>query len=271
MLPEKLLQADYLDIVFDNRNKAYGGYELRRSYAHRVRKSGAVALIVVAVLSSYSFIATRDGSNHKTPLHDTTVVHMQNIIEQIKPPVVPPPPLVRSPEPPKPIATRTFSEPRVVPNELVRPEQELTKNKDLRDVAIGNKNQDGDPGNLNPDIHSVGKGTGPAIVTPQPPSKIPTYVEQMPQFNGNLNEYLGTHLHYPEGARETNIQGKVILQFVVNEDGSVSSVTTVRSLGGGCDEEALRMLRGMPKWKPGKQNGVAVKVMLMLPIDFVLQ
>jgi protein TonB len=120
-----------------------------------------------------------------------------------------------------------------------------------------------------------GNPGGLSNVIPPPSPIIPSastpirYVEQMPQFD-ELNQYLSTHLRYPEAAKENNIQGRVSVEFVVNEDGSISNARVLRGIGGGCDQEALRVVNAMPKWKPGKQNGKAVKVYFVLPIVFVL-
>jgi protein TonB len=93
----------------------------------------------------------------------------------------------------------------------------------------------------------------------------------MPSADYDWQAYLGRNLRYPEAAREINIEGKVMVRFVVNEDGSISDVEVLRGIGGGCDEEAKRVVAGMPKWKPGKQEGKAVKVYFMLPISFKLE
>jgi protein TonB len=93
----------------------------------------------------------------------------------------------------------------------------------------------------------------------------------MPQFPGDINSYLSSHLIYPDAARENGIQGPVVVKFVVNEDGTVSNATIVRGIGGGCDEEALRMINSMPRWRPGKQNDLTVKVFFSLSIRFQLQ
>lgn len=76
---------------------------------------------------------------------------------------------------------------------------------------------------------------------------------------------------YPEIAKESNIQGRVTVKFVVNEEGNVSDIIVVKGIGGGCDEEAVRVVKKMPKWKPGKQNGRPVKVYFSLPITFRLE
>lgn len=99
-------------------------------------------------------------------------------------------------------------------------------------------------------------------------------VEEMPSYpggEGKLMEYVAKNIKYPQIARETGIQGRVFVGFVVEPDGSVSNVKVLRGIGGGCDEEAMRVVKSMPKWKPGKQRGKAVRVSYMLPVNFKLQ
>jgi len=108
------------------------------------------------------------------------------------------------------------------------------------------------------------------VQAPQPP-KVYSYVEQMPSAPYEMNEYLAKNIHYPKAARKASVQGRVIVQFVVNEDGSISDVKVLRGIGAGCDEEAARVVREMPKWKPGKQNGKAVKTSFTQPISFRLE
>jgi len=101
-----------------------------------------------------------------------------------------------------------------------------------------------------------------------------TIVEQMPSFPGGdakMYEYLGKNIKYPQIARESGIQGRVFVNYVVEPDGSVSNVKVLRGIGGGCDEEAMRVVKAMPKWKPGKQRGKAVRVSYTLPVVFKLQ
>ena len=102
----------------------------------------------------------------------------------------------------------------------------------------------------------------------------PEVVEEMPAFPGGeakLMEYVAKNVKYPQIARETGVQGRVYVNFVVEPDGSVSNVSVLRGIGGGCDEEAIRVVKSMPKWKPGKQRGKAVRVSYMLPVNFKLQ
>ena len=99
-------------------------------------------------------------------------------------------------------------------------------------------------------------------------------VEEMPAYPGGeqkLMEFIAKGIKYPQIARETGIQGRVFVGFVIEPDGSVSNVKVLRGIGGGCDEEAMRVVKSMPKWKPGKQRGKAVRVSYMLPVNFKLQ
>ena len=105
-------------------------------------------------------------------------------------------------------------------------------------------------------------------------SQIFVFVEEYPEFpNGeeNLYKYLGSNIKYPHEALENGIQGTVVVKFVVEKDGSISNVKAVRKIGGGCDEEAVRVVKRMPRWKPGKQSGKPVRTEFTLPIQFKLK
>ncbi|MCX7696587.1 MAG: TonB family protein [Bacteroidales bacterium] len=100
------------------------------------------------------------------------------------------------------------------------------------------------------------------------------FVEEQPEFPGGeeaLMAYLQSNIRYPQMAKELEIQGKVIIEFVVETDGSVTNVVVKRGIGGGCDEEAVRVVKAMPKWKPGKQRGKPVRVRYTLPVTFQLR
>jgi len=102
------------------------------------------------------------------------------------------------------------------------------------------------------------------------PIAIPQF---MPEFPGGLSQlyaFMGKNIKYPQLAKETNIQGTVFVNFIVEKDGSISNVTILRSIGGGCDEEAIRVVQAMPKWKPGMQMGEPVRVSYNLPVKFTL-
>jgi protein TonB len=105
-------------------------------------------------------------------------------------------------------------------------------------------------------------------------AEIFTVVESMPEFPGGpakMMEYIAKNIKYPAMARESGIQGRVFVNFVVEPDGSVSNVKVLRGIGGGCDEEAVRVVEAMPKWTPGRQRGKAVRVSFNLPVRFTLQ
>jgi protein TonB len=96
----------------------------------------------------------------------------------------------------------------------------------------------------------------------------------MPEFPGGMGElmkYLAENIKYPPLAKESGIQGRVFINFVVEPNGSISNVKVLRGIGGGCDEEAVRVVSKMPNWKPGKQRGKAVRVSYNLPVKFTLQ
>lgn len=106
-----------------------------------------------------------------------------------------------------------------------------------------------------------------------PAPEVLLYVEQMPEFPGGdaaLKSYLSRNIYYPAIAKENNIQGKVYCRFVVDKEGYVTNVNVVRGIGYGCDDEAVRVIKAMPRWKPGMQNGKAVNVSYTLPIVFKL-
>ncbi len=104
-------------------------------------------------------------------------------------------------------------------------------------------------------------------------SDVYTYVEQMPAFIGGeeaMKQYLRQNLKYPEAAKKDNIQGKVFITFIVEGDGKITEANVLRGIGGGCDDEALRVINAMPRWNPGKQNGKTIAVRFNLPISFRL-
>lgn len=123
-------------------------------------------------------------------------------------------------------------------------------------------------------FQDIGVGVSPdPKEAPSDASRVFTVVDQMPEFRGGipaLRQYLGKNINYPSQAVEDGIQGQVVVEFTVCEDGRLCNEKVVRSIGGGCDQEALRVIRAMPSWKPGKKDGKAVKVYYRQPITFML-
>lgn len=259
---KKILQADYLDIIFDNRNKAYGGYELRKTYDRRVKKGVGFLMLGVSAIASFSFINVEPKADKAKPID-----YVSNPVDLAPPP--PPKNITPTPPPPPapPTKTAIFTPPKIVENEEVKPDNSMTEVSKLHDINIGTRNNDSGENIIAP----TGDGDRRVVVATEPPkTSIPVFVEQMPEFKG-MQEYLANHINYPAAARESNIQGRVAVTFVVNEDGSISDAKVTRGIGGGCDEEALRVIRAMPKWKPGRQNGAALKVMFTQAITFKLE
>jgi len=268
MDPKKILQNDYLDIIFNQRNKAYGGYELRKHYSRRARKAGMFVMLGLGALISFSFAL---GSRKKV---DGPVPVYVNHVTDITPPPMPP-----TPPPPKPIIEHPAANTArltvfKITDEPVKPDELPTEIKKIGDAVPGSMTTD----SLGGPTSSGGKGGPVVIAGTGKPSAPPTWVECMPKFSGDMQRYLSEHLRYPDQAREANIQGQVIVQFVVNEDGAVSDVKVMRGIGGGCDQEAARVVSEMPRWKPGRQrwkpgrqNNVNLKVLYSLPVRFTLE
>jgi TonB family protein len=120
------------------------------------------------------------------------------------------------------------------------------------------------------DPGTVPQGVAAAPLPPSASNAVYNYVEQMPAAQVDVQEYFATNMRYPEAARNNAVQGRVIMKFVVNEDGSLSDIQVLRGIGAGCDDEATRLLKNMPRWKPGKQNGQPVKTYFTLPVQFKL-
>ncbi len=245
------------DIVFEKRNKAYGAYVLRREYTNVIFISLLLAIFLLASAFAYPILASYKSRTVVT--HEKTDISV-TIDNSVKPEI------------PKPPAT----EPAIPDLRLkLRPPVVVDENIEsglITQEELGNQS--------NTEVPATVTEEGPAGTTPAPkvietPAEQPplVFVPEMPVFTGGeaeMYKYLAFNLKYPQEARELGIQGRVYVEFVVEPDGSVSHVTVKRGIGSGCDEEAARVVASMPKWNPGKQNGQAVRVLLTLPVKFVL-
>ncbi|WPQ64915.1 energy transducer TonB [Chitinophaga sancti] len=278
MNTKNIYNADFLDILFEGRNKDYGAYELRRSEDGRVRKAligtASVALVIVGgyVLSNNIFAAS-------TGIRNTQVVYDSTKLIELPPDdkVIPPPPV--DPPPPPPAASSIKVTPPVItPNELVRAEDEVVKLDSIGNKTIALATVQGDDINGR-DIASMlgGDGTTNVVEAPKVPAIDSVFytVEIMPSFPGGedaLLRFLRDNVHYPRVAQENEIQGIVSVQFVVDKQGYISDVKTIGAVkGGGLEEESIRVVKKMPKWKAGRQNGEAVSVQFNLPVRYTLQ
>lgn len=268
----KILTADYLDILFEGRNKSYGSYEMRKLYKRRVLTAAAIAILVIGGLFASLLIKPKDKIEEKIA---PPVVHVADLkqpppLDEKKPPPPPPP---TAPPPPLKTAIK-FTPPVIKKNEEVKEIDQPKEMKKQENAVVGLSDVKGsdDPTAIDPNLSRVsGTGTGP-VVEPTP-SKDIIYrnVEQQPDFGGDINKYLASHINYPAPARAENIQGRVTLSFVLDENGNVSNVKIERDIGGGCGEEAKRVVSKMKWKKPAMQNGHAVKMYYLLNVNFNLQ
>ncbi|GAL86802.1 TonB family protein [Sporocytophaga myxococcoides] len=255
-------QATLNDIVFENRNKEYGAFIIRKEYGRYV----TVAVVISAVVFFVGLVSPLIYNKYKPAEQEEIVQEVDLELMEVKDekpeeeiPVEPPPP---AEEPPK-VAMSEFLEPEVTKDEQVV--KDPPKNDDI--VNPGPVDQDGDA-NLN-DVISDGNGSGNAIVEAAPSNEPLLYVPEMPEFKGNMEEFFRKNVVYPTKAQNNGIEGKVFVQFVINTDGTVTDVKAIRGIGYGCDEEAERVTKKMV-WTPGKQNGVPVRIKKVLPIHFKL-
>jgi protein TonB len=269
MLGSKLdiFNQQWIDVVFSGRNKAYGAYELRRDNGRNAGKAllfGVIFFVLVISANTIINLITGFLPAAKEKVKVTNVVLAPPPVDIKKPP--PPPP----PEPPKPKVDQVKFPPPVVKPDVEVKEKPPTI-EDLKVADPGQKNLKGDK---NADVTiDEPVGTSDVKVTEDDGNKIFTSVEQVPEFPGGLDafiKYLSRNIKYPAVARENNTQGKVFVSFVCEKDGSLTDVKVARGIGDGCDEEAVRVIKASPHWKPGIQNGRPVRVAYSVPINFTL-
>jgi len=262
-----ILDQKWIDVVFSGRNKAYGAYELRRDNGKNTLKALWIGIVFfVLAISANTIINMVSGfiPAAKPKVKITNVVLSPPPPDLKKPP--PPPP----PEPPKPKVDQVkFPPPVVKPDVEVKEKPPTVKELEVADP--GQKNLKGD--SKADVVIEDPVGTSDKKVTEDDPNKIFTAVEQNPEFPGGLDafyKYLGKTIRYPAVARENNTQGRVVVSFVCERDGSLTDIKVARGIGDGCDEEAIRVIKASPHWKPGIQNGRPVRVMYSVPINFTL-
>lgn len=272
----KITTPDFLDILFDGRNKNYGAYEHRVSYDKRVRNAIIGTASVALVIIGGYIIGTnaRAAVPEKPEISYVPVTPIDPITEEEKK-VIPPPRVIT--EPPPQVAAQKFVTIKIVDNSTPI-EEELPDVADLTDKAVSTKTVDGVPGDAVDPGLPTGNGPGGILeVPPTPPvdDKPHTFVEIMPEFPGGeaaLSKFLKDNMRYPTVAAENGIQGIVSVTFVVSRTGEISDFKILSlKKGGGLEEEALRVVKKMPKWRPGKQNGTTVPVLFNLPVNFRLQ
>lgn len=266
------------DIVFEGRNKAYGAFVLRRLYNQHLMRAALTAFSLFLLLVSVPLVVNKVWpaaiSDMLPPALDDTGLELIKVdLPTVKQPaaVAPPAPIVVTP-------TQQEVPPRVVPDDKVTtpPVIQETPNITLSEGLLGDVPRTGVPGGSATGVigatGTAATGTSDSgrttVANPAQPFE---YAEVMPQFAGGqeaLRKFMQKNLRYPSQALSNNIAGKVFVSFVVNTDGSISNVQVLKGLGFGLDEEAMRVVRKMPVWTPGRQNSHSVPVRYTMPITF---
>lgn len=272
-----LISSDWVDLVFEGRNKAYGAYRLRKSTTKRniLAMVAVVLLLIVAfiILTVKNFVDEQRAkvamtqvaelTNYDQPKKKAEVkqkkveVEPERVVERVK-------------------SSIKFTAPVIKKDEEVKPDEELKTQDELMSTktAIGTFDVKG-----NDDANGEILKAKEVIAEPEPPkheeeNKVFDIVEQQPMFPGGpaaLMKYLSEHTKYPVVAQENGVQGRVTVQFVVEKDGSISDVHVLKGVDPSLDKEAVRVVKSLPRWTPGKQNGITVRVNYRVPVLFRLQ
>lgn len=272
-----LVDSRWVDLVFEGRNQAYGAYRLRKNTSKRNVLAIIIMLIAAAIIAVLIGVNAYIEAN-KEKVAVTTDVELSKLAEKKEAKVEKKAP-VKMDEPKEVIekvkSSVKFTAPVIKKDEDVTPADELKSQEDLaaNKTAIGSFDVKG-----NDEAEGEVLKAKQDIAQPEPKQeeeqKVFDVVEQMPQFPGGpsaLFEYLSKNIKYPVVAEENGVQGRVIVTFVVERDGSITDVKVVKSVDPSLDKEARRVVSGMPHWIPGKQNGSAVRVKYTVPVTFKLQ
>jgi len=278
-----LSSREWCDLVFEGKNKDFGAYVIRTESTKRhnlavlwaLVGSLAVTALTFGLIQANKYLEERRLASQ----HDQTEVFVdltaeepepeKQIIEPEKPEVIPEEEVS---------STIQVTELQIVEDEQVREEDEIiSMDERMQSDAIAGTvtHLDGstDLNNFNQAVNEVVVEDKKPVVEAKP-EEIFKSVEQMPQFPGGeaaLMKFLASHINYPPMAAENNVQGKVIVQFVVDKTGKVGEVKVVRNVDKDLDNEAIRVCKALPKFTPGRQNGRPVSVWYTLPIQFKLQ
>ncbi len=265
--------------MFENRNKEYGAYVLRRQTTARNIKSIIAVLIIFALVMVYMVAKNAYDDYQKAHMAQTQVTELTALQEQKKEAKVERKEIVKQEKVEQVVekvkSSIKFTAPVIKKDDEVRPEDEMKSQDEIMNskVAVGFANVIG-----NDESGEVLKAKEMIINEPVKPkeeeNKVFDVVEQMPSFPGGmaaLMAYLQKSIKYPPVAEENGIQGRVVCTFVVERDGSVTDVRVAKSVDPSLDKEAVRVVSAMPKWIPGKQNGQSVRVKYTLPVTFRLQ
>jgi protein TonB len=259
-----LYRPEWLELVFDDRNKAYGAYDLRSHYAGNLVKAMGITFFSVALLMIGYTVLKPKPAPFERIIRDIPIIKLED--HHIKPPVTPPIPQTIQPH--VQVATVRYPEYVVRPDKVAENPPKLIE---LETAAISSQNVKGKDGGDNISITDLGSGLATAPNVSEAPFKETYELQVQPEPYGGADawaKFLQKNLRYPKLATEEGKSGKVLLSFIIETDGHISNVVVDRGAGYGMDEEAARVLKLAPAWKPGVQNGHHVRVRYTLPINF---
>lgn len=275
-----LYDPKWVEMVFAGKNKEYGAYQLRKGTSGRNIKSLLILVIAAALVGGFlawKVIEQKQAEEQQAYMEAMELAKLQQQAkkeEKKKEPVKP------KIEPKKeiPVAreTQKFTAPVIKNDELVKEENQVKQMDKLDEkVAVGTENKAGVKDRTVEAVRSeIAVAPPPPAPKPEVATKVFDVVEEMPSFPGGqgaLMQYLASNIKYPVVAQENGVQGRVIVSFVVERDGSISDVKVARSVDPSLDREAQRVVKSMPRWSPGKQNGSTVRVKYTVPVVFRLQ
>ena len=272
-----LIDNSWVELVFENKNKAYGAYQLRKETGKRNVKAMIIVFATIAaiIVAAWAKVAIENAMPKKVAIE--TDVELSKLAQKKEAKVERKEPVKVEMEQKvveKVKSSVKFTAPEIKKDEDVKPEDELKSQDDLAktNTAIGSFDVKG-----NDEAEGEVLKAKEVIAEEKPreeETRVFDVVEQMPQAPGGqqaLFEYLSKNIKYPVIAEENGVQGRVIVTFVVERDGSITDVKVVKSVDPSLDKEAQRVVKAMPHWIPGKQNGSAVRVKYTVPVTFRLQ
>ena len=272
-----LIDNSWVDLVFEGKNQQYGAYVLRKETGKRNVKALVWVLIgIIAIFAlAYANLAIQNAMKQNATID--TDVELSKLAQKKETKVERKEPIkveVEQKVVEKVKSSVKFTAPEIKKDDEVKPEDEIKSQDDLAktNTAIGTFDVKG-----NDEAEGVVLKANEQAIDEKPKeeeTKVFDVVEQMPSFpggEGELMKFLNSHIKYPVVAEENGIQGRVVCTFVVERDGSITDVKVIKSVDPSLDKEAMRVLKSMPKWIPGKQNGSAVRVKYTVPVTFRLQ
>ena len=277
-----LYDPKWVEMVFAGKNKEYGAYQLRKGTSGRNIKALLILVIAAALVGGFlawKVIEQKQAEEQQAYMEAMELAKLQQQAkkeEKKKEPVKPKVEMKK--EIPVARETQKFTAPVIKKDELVKEENQVKQMDKLDDkVAVGSEDKEGVKDRTVEAVRSeiaVAAPPPPPAPKPEVATKVFDVVEEMPSFPGGnaaLMSYLNSNTKYPVVAQENGVQGRVIISFVVERDGSISDVKVARSVDPSLDREAQRVVKSMPRWTPGKQNGQTVRVKYTVPVVFRLQ